>query len=61
MRNPAPDFIGATVEEIAGYFDPADWEAAKKDAITLEQVREALSGIRGSLSDTVIESREERF
>ncbi len=41
-------------------FEPTEWVAALKDDISLETVRHALSGIRGSLSDTVIASREER-
>ena len=45
----------------AGYFDPAEWSAARHDDVSLESVRRALSSIRGSLSDTVIASREERL
>lgn len=41
-------------------FEPEEWAAALEDDISLESVRHALSGIRGSLSDTVIASREER-
>ena len=47
-------------DEIASLFEPDEWEAAKHDDITLEEVRQALSSIPGSLSDAVIESREER-
>ena len=43
------------------YFSPEEWERAKNDTVTLEEVRRALSSIEGSLSDAVIESREERF
>jgi len=46
---------------IAAYFEPDEWEAAKRDDISLEDVRRALSSIRGSLSDTIIASREERI
>jgi len=46
---------------LAGYFEPDEWEAAKRDDISLEDVRRALSSIRGSLSDAVIASREERL
>lgn len=46
---------------IAGYFEPDEWEAAKRDDVSLEDVRRALSSIRGSLSDTIIASREERI
>jgi predicted DNA-binding antitoxin AbrB/MazE fold protein len=45
---------------VAGYFEPDEWEAARYDEIGLEDVRRALSSIRGSLSDAVIASREER-
>ena len=47
--------------DIAAYFDSEEWESSKTDPISLEEVRQALSGIRGSLADAVIESREERF
>lgn len=46
---------------IAGYFEPDEWEAARHDDIGLEDVRRALSSIRGSLSGEVIASREERL
>lgn len=49
--------VGSTDEEIAAYFSAEDWAAAKQDAIGLPHVRSALSGIRGSLADTVIASR----
>jgi predicted DNA-binding antitoxin AbrB/MazE fold protein len=42
------------------YFSPEEWERAKNDTITLEEVRRALSSMEGSLSDAVIASREER-
>ena len=47
-------------DEIAAYFNPEEWALAKHDDITLEEVQRALSSIRGSLSDAVIASREER-
>ena len=47
--------------DASAYFDADDWEASKLDAISLEEVREALSSIQGSLADAVIASREERF
>jgi len=43
------------------YFSAEEWERAKTDSVTLEDVRRALSSIDGSLSDTVIELRRERF
>ena len=46
--------------EASAYFEPGEWSAASHDDISLEAVRRALSSIRGSLSDTVIASREER-
>jgi len=47
--------------DIAAYFDPAEWEASKRDDISLAEVRRALSSIRGSLSEAVVASRDERF
>ncbi len=47
--------------DIAAYFDAAEWEASKYDDISLQDVRLALSSIQGSLSDAVIASREERY
>lgn len=52
-----PDVEG----DVSAYFDPQEWEAAKHDSITLEEVQRAFSSIRGSLADAVIASREERF
>ena len=48
-------------DDIANYFEPEEWEAAKHDDISLGEVRRALSSIPGSLADAVIESREERW
>ncbi len=45
-------------EDLAGYFKPEEWAAAPHDDIT--DVRQALSNIHGSLSDTVIAQRQER-
>jgi len=50
----------ATADDVAGYFEPEEWEAAKRDDISLREVRSALSSIPGSLADAVIASREER-
>ena len=47
--------------DIAQYFDASEWEESKRDEISLEAVQLALSSIRGSLSDAVIASREERL
>ncbi len=47
--------------DLAGHFEPEEWEASKRDEVSLEEVRRALSSIRGCLSDTVIASREERL
>ncbi|HWE00728.1 MAG TPA: antitoxin family protein [Bryobacteraceae bacterium] len=52
--------IPATAADVAGYFEPADWEAAKHDDIGLDEVRRALASIPGSLAETVTASREER-
>jgi predicted DNA-binding antitoxin AbrB/MazE fold protein len=51
-----PDVAG----DIGAYFEPEEWEASKHDQISLDEVRRALSSIRGSLSDAVIASRNER-
>jgi predicted DNA-binding antitoxin AbrB/MazE fold protein len=50
----------ATADDVSGYFEPEEWEAAKHDDISLQEVRKALSTIPGSLADAVIASREER-
>jgi hypothetical protein len=50
----------ATADDVSGYFEPEEWEAAKHDDISLQDVRRALSSIPGSLANAVIESREER-
>ncbi len=50
----------ATADDVSGYFEPEEWEAAKHDDISLQEVRHALSSIPGSLADAVIASREER-
>ena len=47
-------------DNLAGYFEPEEWEAAKHDDVSLLDVRRALSSIPGSLADAVIASREER-
>jgi hypothetical protein len=48
-------------DDIAAFFEPEEWEASKHDDISLAEVRRALSSIRGSLSDAVIASRDERL
>ena len=52
--------IPATAADVALYFEPEEWEAAKHDDIGLDEVRRALASIPGSLADAVIASREER-
>ena len=47
--------------EVAAYFEPEEWEASKHDDISLDVVRRALSSIRGSLSEAVTASRDERL
>lgn len=39
---------------------PAEWSHAADDDIDLDEVRQALSTIRGALSEAVIEERRER-
>ena len=53
---------GAAVDadDLAAYFEPEEWAAAKHDDVSLQDVRRALSSIPGSLADAVIASREER-
>jgi predicted DNA-binding antitoxin AbrB/MazE fold protein len=52
--------VTISADDVAGYFEPEEWEAAKRDDISLQEVRRALSSIPGSLADAVIASREER-
>jgi predicted DNA-binding antitoxin AbrB/MazE fold protein len=47
--------------DIAGYFEPDEWERSKTDDISLDEVRQALSSIKGSLADAVVDAREERI
>ena len=47
-------------DDLAGYFTPEEWAAAAQDGIQWGDVRQALSGISGSLSDAVIAQRQER-
>ena len=47
--------------DVADSFDAAEWEASMHDDISLQDVRAALSSIKGSLSEAVIASHEERF
>jgi predicted DNA-binding antitoxin AbrB/MazE fold protein len=49
-----------TAPDVALYFEPGEWEAAKHDDVSLDEVRRALSSIPGSLAEAVIASREER-
>ena len=48
------------LDNAASLFSPEEWERAKHDEITLEEVHRALSSILGSLSDAVIVGRGER-
>ena len=52
--------VPSTAADVAGYFEPEEWEAAKHDDIGLDEVRRALASIPGSLTDAVIASQEER-
>jgi hypothetical protein len=52
--------IEAPADELAAYFETEEWEAAKADTVSLEEVRRALSSIPGSLADAVIDSRDDR-
>jgi predicted DNA-binding antitoxin AbrB/MazE fold protein len=53
--------IGEVENDIAAYFEAGEWEASKRDDIGLNEVRAALSSIKGSLSEAVVASREERL
>ena len=50
----------AVAADVAGYFAPEEWEAAKHDDVSLQEVRRALSSIPVSLAGAAIASREER-
>ena len=47
-------------DDLAGYFTPEEWAEAAHDDVSLNEVRRALSTISGSLSEAVIDSRQER-
>jgi len=47
-------------QDVRGYFTPEEWAKAERDDISLEDVRQALSTISGSLSQAVIDLRQER-
>lgn len=51
---------GSVGPDVAGYFSPEEWAQAAQDGVSLDEVRQALATISGSLSDTVIAQREER-
>ncbi len=47
-------------QDVAGYFSPEEWAEAVDNDVSLDEVRQALSTISGSLSDAVIALRQER-
>jgi predicted DNA-binding antitoxin AbrB/MazE fold protein len=47
-------------QNLAGYFSSEEWAEAVHDDISLDEVRQALSTIPGSLSEAVIALRQER-
>ena len=47
-------------QDVAGYFSAEEWAAASHDTVSLDEVRQALSTISGSLADAVIAQRQER-
>jgi len=47
-------------EDLAGYFTAEEWLEAETDTVTWDEVRQALAGISGSLSDAVTVQRQER-
>jgi predicted DNA-binding antitoxin AbrB/MazE fold protein len=50
----------AAGEDVKRYFTSEEWSKAERDDVNLEQVRQALSTITGSLSEAVIALRQER-
>jgi hypothetical protein len=50
----------AAGQDVKGYFTPEEYSEAERDDISLEQVRQALSRISGSLSEAVIALRDGR-
>ena len=50
----------ATGEDVSSYFSADEWGAARHDDISIDEVRAALAGRKGSRSDAVISLREER-
>jgi len=46
--------------DVAGYFATEEWAAAALDPISWDDVKRALSGMSGSLSEVVIAQRQER-
>ena len=47
-------------EDPSGFFAPEEWTKAASDPITWQDAQRALAHVPGSLSETVIEQREER-
>jgi predicted DNA-binding antitoxin AbrB/MazE fold protein len=47
--------------DASSYFSTEEWDAALRDEISLDEVRQALSSIDGPLSDAVVALREERY
>jgi len=47
-------------QDVKGYFTPEEWSKSERDDVSLEEVRQALSTISGSLSEAVIALRQER-
>ena len=47
-------------DDVSAFFTEAELADAKADTVTLAEVRAALSSIQGSLSDAVIQSRDDR-
>jgi predicted DNA-binding antitoxin AbrB/MazE fold protein len=50
----------AIEDDLAGFFAPDEWREAETDTVTWDEVRRALAGISGSLSDAVTAQRQER-
>ena len=60
VRLTVSSFIAGPAE-VAEMFTPEEWAAGLRDEVSLEDVRKALSRVEGSLAETAIELRNERF
>jgi len=52
--------VPAVDDDLTGYFTPEEWVEAARDPVTWDDVKQALSALSESLSDTVTAQRQER-